>query len=39
MKKLLRFLKELLRAALDELHQIQNEELFIHNWRGDKWKK
>jgi hypothetical protein len=34
MKKIKRFLKNLLKALMDELDQIQREELFLHNLRG-----
>ncbi len=36
LKRILENLKNLVKAALDELYQIQNEELFLHNWRDKK---
>ena len=38
LKKLLEILKNIIKAAIDELYQIQHEELFLHHWRDKKWK-
>jgi len=36
LKKLLEILKNLIKAGLDELYQIQKEDLFIRQFKGDK---
>lgn len=36
LKKLLEIVRNLIKAALDEIYQIQKEDLFLHHWKDKK---